>query len=108
MAPKMSKMSSPGTPWAPGGYQDAIEIGPGALLEASGGETKFAGSGRGASRKVLGPFFNVLSRPRAFSDALGAPGGSFWRLIAENPRTQDFEYFPREGLDFEGSGRSFL
>ena len=44
--------------------KDAIKIDPGELLDASGGEQKFAGSGQGASRKVLGPFFSVLSRPR--------------------------------------------
>ena len=42
MIPKMNKMNSRrpplGTPWAPGGCQDAIKIDPGALLEASGGE----------------------------------------------------------------------
>ena len=70
MAPKMTKNELPeisgdplGTPWAPGGCQDAIKIDPGALLEASGGENKFTGSGRGASKKVLGSFFNVLNRP---------------------------------------------
>ena len=33
--------------------------------------------------------------------------GSFWRLIAESMKTMDFEYLPRERLDFEGSGGTF-
>ena len=43
-----------------------------------------------------------------FWELLGPPWGSFWRLIAESVKTMDFEYLPRENLDFEGSGRSFL
>ena len=66
-----------GTPWAPGGCQDAIKIDPGALLEASGGEKKFTGSGRGGPRKVLGPFFIVLRPPRRdFGLLFASPGGS--------------------------------
>ena len=63
MAPKMINMSSrrpPVIPWAPGGYQDAIEIGPGALLEASGSEKKFAGSGRGGLQKSSWTIFQRL------------------------------------------------
>ena len=59
MAPKMIKMSSrrpPGTPWAPGGYQDAIEIGPGALLEASGGEKNSLVPAGGPPEKFLDHF----------------------------------------------------
>ena len=69
-------------PLEKGGCPDAIKIDPGALLEASGGEKKFTGFGRGASRKVLGPFFSVLRRPKRdfglhFASPGEVPGGAF-------------------------------
>ena len=98
MAPQMSKNKLPeasgdplGTPWAPGGCQDAIKIDPGALLEASGGEKKFTGSGRGASRKVLGPFFSVLRRPQGdfdlhFGSSWELQGGHFGSSLPKTPK----------------------
>ena len=63
MAPKMTKNELPeasgdplGTPWAPGGRQDAIKIDPGALLEASGGEKKSLVLAGGAPEKFLDHF----------------------------------------------------
>ena len=114
MAPKMIIMTSrrpPGTPWAPGGYQDAIEIGPRALLEASGVE-KIRWFRPGGLQKSSWIICQRLEPPPVrfwppFWELLGAPGESFWRLLAENPQTLDFEYLPRENLDFEGSGGHF-
>ena len=45
-----------GDPWAPSGYQDAIEIGPGALLEASGGEKNSLVPAGGPPEKFLDHF----------------------------------------------------
>ena len=57
----------------PGRYKNRPRSAPGGLR----GRTKISGSGRGASRKVLGPFFNVLRRPRVIlTSILGASGCS--------------------------------
>ena len=87
-----------GTPWAPGGGQDAIKIDPGALLEASGGEKNFSGSGRGGSGKVLGPVVIVLRPPRSdFGLPWGVPGGPL-AYFSKNTKTLDFEYIPMETM----------
>ena len=82
--PKMAPGALPGRSWEPLGPSGARGLkvpnyfgpawgGPGGLR----GRKKFAGSGRGASRKVLRPFFSVLSPPRGdFGLHLGAPGAS--------------------------------
>ena len=63
MAPKMTQNELPeasgdplGTPWAPGGCQDAIKIDPGALLEASGGEKNSLVLAGGPPEKFLDHF----------------------------------------------------
>ena len=79
------------TPSEQGGCQDAIKIDPGALLEASGGEKNVTGSGRGASRKVLVPFFSVLSRPQGdfdlhFGSSWELQGGQFGSSFPQTPK----------------------
>ena len=80
----------PGSPWGPPreqGLKLPIPFWP--PQGGSGGlrgEKKFTGFCRGGSRKVLGPFFNVLRRPRSdfglhFASPGGGPGGPFWRLF---------------------------
>ena len=72
---KMAPGGLRGPPGDPLGH--AIKIDPGALLEASGGEKQFTGSGRGGSRKVLGQFLSVLSRAQGDFDLnFGASGSS--------------------------------
>ena len=60
----------------PGGGQDAIKIDPGALLEASGGETNSLVLAGPPPRKILEAFFIVLRPPRSdFGLHFASPGG---------------------------------
>ena len=43
-----------------------------------------------------------------FWEALGAPGGSFWKLLIKHTKNLDFEYVPYENHDFVGSGIPFF
>ena len=70
MVPKMNQNEVPdasgdplGTPWAPGGCQDAIKIDPGALLEATGGEKKNHWFWPGGLQKSSCTIFQRLEPP---------------------------------------------
>ena len=111
----MSSRRPPGTPWAPPGPQGAARTLEKATPERSwrppGAKQKFTGSGRGASRKVLGPFFSILSRPQGdfdlhFGSSWELQGGHFGSTLLKTPKPY-FEYLPCENLDFEGSRGPF-
>ena len=120
--PGASKMSLPGVqnelPEAsgdplgprglPGRYKNQPRSAPGGLR----GRKKIHWFWPGGLQKSSWTIFQRLEPPPGrfwppFWEALGALGGAFWRLLAENPKTLDFEYVPRENLDFEGSGGPF-
>ena len=105
----MASRRRPGAFWSPGRAQEPPLGGKGGVKNR---KNKIHLSRPGGLQKSSWIIFQRLEPPPGrfwppFWEALGAPGGSFWRLLAENPQTLDFEYFPRENLDFEGSGRSF-
>ena len=112
MGPRGSKMASrrpPGAFWSPGRAQEPPKGGKGGVRNRK----QIHLSRPGGLQKSSWTIFQRLEPPPGrfcppFWEALGAPGGSFWRLLAESPKTLDFEYLPRENLDFEGSGRSFF
>ena len=118
MAPKMTQNELPeasgdplGTPWAPGGCQDAIKIDPGALLEASGDQKNSLVFAGGPPEKFWGHFSTSLRRPkRDFGLHFASPGefprGPFY-IFPKNTKTLDFEYLPYENHDFRRSGGSF-
>ena len=90
--PKMAPGALPGRSWEPLGPSGARGLKKPNYFEpawgvpgASGGEKKFTGFCRGGSRKVLGPFFSVLSPPRSdFGIHFGSPGSSRGIILEVN------------------------
>ena len=112
--PKLSQnapLEAPGAPpepWITRAVLRGYKIGPGALLEPSGGETKFTCRARGRPRKFPERFFSPPGPPGSilapFCPLLGCLWGPCLAIFLERAKISFFANSPHENLDFQGSG----